>query len=58
MDISSMAMQYKQVMLQSAVQMRVQAITMDMAENQSAELLKAMELSVNPHIGSNLDISL
>lgn len=57
MDIAAMATQYKQIMLQSAVQVKVQAMTMDMATEQSAELIKAMEQSVNPHIGGNLDIS-
>lgn len=58
MDIAAMATQYKQIMLQSAVQVKVQAMTMDMATEQSAELIKAMEQSVTPHLGGNLDISL
>ena len=57
MDIAAMATQYKQIMLQSAVQVKVQAMTMEMATEQSAELIKAMEQSVSPHLGGNFDMN-
>lgn len=34
------------------------AKTMDVADSEMASLTKAMELSVNPNLGANLDLSI
>lgn len=62
MDIAKVAMQMSQFNTQQAVSMKVLSNAMDTQEMAGNGLLKmmdaaAMELSVNPHIGGNFDMS-
>ena len=43
--------------MSSAVSLKMLDKTLDMNESMSAELAKMMEMSVNPHIGGNIDLS-
>lgn len=56
MDIAalSMALAQNNVLTQASTQ--VLKMTMEQTEATSAELTKMMELSVNPGLGSNLDV--
>ena len=51
----SMAMAHEQVM--SAVGTKLLESTLDIASSEVADLTKAMELSVNPAVGANIDIA-
>ena len=51
----SMALAQQNVL--SSVGTKVLDTTLDVASTQLADLTKAMELSVNPEIGANFDIS-
>lgn len=51
----SMALAQQNVL--SSVGTKVLDSTLDVASTQLADLTKAMELSVNPEIGANFDIS-
>lgn len=62
MDIAKLAMNMTQVNTQQAVGTAVLGKAMDSQETAGEGLLKlmdaaAMELSVNPHIGGNFDMS-
>ena len=43
--------------MSSAVSLQMLDKTLDMHESMSAGLAKMMEMSVNPHIGGNIDLS-
>ncbi|MEL1136125.1 YjfB family protein [Desulfitobacterium sp. THU1] len=63
MDIAAMSVVMNQAKIQQQASISVMKMTMDMASEQSnslATLIEGMsaanELSVNPHLGSNIDI--
>ncbi|MBP3886666.1 MAG: YjfB family protein [Cellulosilyticum sp.] len=61
MDIAALSTALAQQDLGTAVGVAVAKLTMDTAEQNGANLaesLKQMELSVNPNLGSNIDIRL
>lgn len=61
MDIVSLSMALSAQELSSQVSMAVTKLNMDQMEQSGAALvedMKAMELSVNPHIGSQIDLSI
>lgn len=61
MDIAALSTALAQQDLGAAVGVAVAKLTMDTVEqngNNLAESLKQMELSVNPNLGSNIDIRL
>lgn len=56
MDIPALSMATAQADTLSKVGIAMMSKTMEMAEEQSAELIKMMELSVNPSVGSHFDV--
>lgn len=58
MDIAALSMGLSQMKLANEVGVSVMKMAMDTAVDQSAEMTKMMETSVNPHIGGNIDIKL
>lgn len=61
MDIASLSTALASQELSTAVSMAVTKLTMDSIEQNGtnlAESMKQMELSVNPNVGSNIDIRL
>ncbi|MBQ1273788.1 MAG: YjfB family protein [Cellulosilyticum sp.] len=61
MDIASLSMSLSAQELSTAVGLAITKLNMDTLEqsgNQLIENMKAMELSVNPHLGSQLDLSI
>ena len=62
MDIASLAMSLSQIQTQSDVGTAVLSKALDANESMGQQIVgmidrSAMELSVNPNIGSNIDIS-
>ena len=58
MDISEISMSMSQTSLMNAVSTAVLGMSLDMVETSGENMVKMMELSVNPNIGSNIDVSL
>ncbi|MFA5524721.1 MAG: YjfB family protein [Tissierellales bacterium] len=65
MDIAAMSTMISQSSVQHQASLSVLKLSMDSAKMQSANLAemlqqstKAMEMSVNPHIGGNIDMRL
>lgn len=61
MDIAAMSMALSQMNIGSQVSMAVMNLGMDQMEQSGTDLvesLKSMELSVNPNVGSKIDIRL
>ncbi|MGL4738152.1 MAG: YjfB family protein [Cellulosilyticaceae bacterium] len=61
MDIAALSMMMSQQNLGVQVGVAVTKMAMDTTEQTNqfmADMLKGMELSVNPHIGSQIDIKL
>lgn len=58
MDIAALSMGLSQMQLAQEVGVSVMKMAMDTSEVQSADLTKLMEQSVNPHVGSTIDVSL
>lgn len=65
MDIAAMSTMLSQANLQQQVSISVMKMAMDAAKVQAVDLTqmlqestKAMELSVNPHLGTNIDIKI
>lgn len=65
MDIAAMSTMMSQAKVQQQASLSVMKMAMDTAGNNSQALnemmnsnAKAMELSVNPHLGGNLDLKL
>ena len=54
--ISSASMMISQSTVQQQVNVSLLKTAMNNAENNSTELLKAMEQSVQPHVGSKVDL--
>ena len=57
MDITALSTDYTMAMLQNQVATKVLDMTMDDSKVMGAELAKTLELSVNPSVGSNFDVS-
>jgi len=55
MDIGALSMSMSAQSLSNQVGIALARKTMDVATDNSQELIKMMELSVNPNLGSNLD---
>ena len=56
MDIPALSQALSQTQIITQVQTAVLAETMDVAETEADALAKMMELSVNPSLGSKLDV--
>lgn len=57
MDISEISVSMNQTSLMNAVSTAVLSMSLDTAETAGENMIKMMELSVNPNIGSNIDVS-
>ena len=58
MDITALSMSLSQMKVANQASISVLKLTMDTAQEQMEDMTKIMEQSVNPHIGSNLDLKL
>ena len=58
MDIASLSLSLSQMKVANQASISVLKLTMDTAQEQMEDMTKIMEQSVNPHIGSNLDLKL
>lgn len=61
MDIAALSMSMSQMSLSSAVSMSVAKISMDTSETVgqiTCDMIKSMETSVNPSVGSTIDVRL
>ena len=61
MDIAALSMAMSQMNIGTQVNMAVTKLAMDSSEQSGqfmADMLKGIELSVNPHVGSQIDIKL
>ena len=58
MDIPALSMMMSQSELGTEVGTRVMAMSLDEAKVEGAQMQKALEMSVNPNVGANIDISL
>ena len=58
MDIAALSMSLSQMKVANQASISVLKLTMDTAQEQMQDMTKIMEQSVNPHIGSNLDLKL
>ncbi len=56
MDIAALSIDLKQVQLQQAVGTAVLKMAMDSSRENADLLTKALEQSVNPHLGARLDV--
>lgn len=57
MDISALSISLAQYNLSQAVGISVLNIAKDQSTEQAQQMVKMMELSVQPNLGGNLDIS-
>lgn len=57
MDIASLSMAIKQSDLSQSVSLALTKKVMDVSKDNSQELIKMMELSVNPDLGSKIDVT-
>ena len=57
MDITEISTSISQANTLNAVGTAVLSMSLDMAETTGENVVKMMELSVNPNIGSNIDVS-
>jgi hypothetical protein len=57
MDIAALSISMSQASLAQNVDISVTKLAMDSMKQNAADLTKMMELSVNPGIGSNFDVS-
>ena len=58
MDIAALSMSLSQMKVANQASISVFKLTMDTAQEQMEDMTKIMEQSVNPHVGSNLDLKL
>ncbi len=58
MDVAALSAGMSQMKLAQEVSIRVAKLTMDAAKVQSNEMVKALEQSVQPHLGGNIDLKL
>ena len=58
MDIAALSMSLSQMKVANQASISVLKLTMDTAQEQMEDMTKIMEQSVNPDIGSNLDLKL
>ena len=58
MDVAALSMAMSQVNVAQQVSVSLTKDVMDNAEAQASQLLQMMEQSVNPNVGSNIDIKL
>lgn len=56
MDIAALSTSLSQMSLSQAVGLRVMSLAKDQAETQTQGLIQAMQQSVHPNLGSQLDI--
>lgn len=56
MDIAAVSSAMSAQSLSEQIDISLTRKTMDVANENSQNLIKMMELSVNPHLGSNLDL--
>ena len=57
MDIAEISVVNNQSSLMNAVGTAVLGMSLETLETTGENMVKMMELSVNPHIGSNIDVS-
>lgn len=58
MDIAALSASMSQMKIAQQVSLSVAKLSMDATKVQADGMVKALEQSVNPHLGSNLDLKL
>lgn len=58
MDITEISVSMSQTSLMNSVSTAVLGMSLDMLETNGENMIRMMELSVNPNVGSNIDISI
>lgn len=58
MDIAALSMNLSQMKVAQEASMSVMKMAMETAESDATDMIKMMEQSVVPSVGSNIDISL
>lgn len=58
MDITEISVSTSQTSLMNSVSTAVLGMSLDMLETSGENMIRMMELSVNPNVGSNIDISI
>lgn len=58
MDVAALSAGISQMKLAQAVSVSVAKLSMDAAETQANAMVKALEQSVQPHLGGNIDLRL
>ncbi|MBQ4531109.1 MAG: YjfB family protein [Lachnospiraceae bacterium] len=58
MDITEVSMAMSQTDVMVAASTAVLGMSLDMLETSGESMVKMMELSVNPNLGSNIDVSI
>lgn len=58
MDIAALSASMSQVKVAQQVSLSVAKLSMDATKVQTDEMVKALEKSVTPHLGSNIDLKL
>lgn len=58
MDIAAMSTVMSQMKVQQEASMSVMKMAMDTVKQNTSDMVKTMEMSVNPHVGGNIDIKL
>lgn len=58
MDIAALSTGLSQMKLAQSVSLSVAKLSMDTAQTQATEMVKALEQSVQPHLGGNIDLRL
>jgi hypothetical protein len=58
MDIAALSAGISQMKMAQAVSIKVAKLSMDSAETMATEMVKALEQSVQPHKGGNIDLRL
>ena len=56
MDIAALSIGISQMKLAQQVSVSVAKLAMDSAKGQANDMVKALELSVQPHLGGNIDL--
>jgi len=57
MDITALALDWSSAKLQNQVATQVLSMSMDDSKALGEQMAKTLELSVNPSVGSNFDVS-
>lgn len=58
MDIAALSTVMSQMKIQQEASIGVMKMAMDTTKQNTSEMVKTMEMSVNPHLGGSIDVKL